>query len=91
MVGRGMTYQQIADECVLDRGTVHNTITSARQRLGGVSTIQALLIAIAREELGLTHDGICFLPIERPQSEDPDEQDPHSGNAEEELRSAAVA
>jgi DNA-binding NarL/FixJ family response regulator len=59
----GMTYNQIAEKCVVEPSTVKNTFAEARKRLETSTTTQCLLLAIAREEIGITHDGIAFLPV----------------------------
>lgn len=59
-----MTYEQIAETCFVSTDTVRSTLVNARQRLGANTTAQAAVIAIAREELGLTHEGLVYVPIE---------------------------
>jgi DNA-binding NarL/FixJ family response regulator len=62
MVGKGKLNQEIASIFNLSSRTVENTISQARTRLKARTTAQCILIAIAREELGLTHEGDCFVP-----------------------------
>jgi len=59
---RGMTQEEIAKECYVVKSTVKSTIGEARERLEVKTTLQCLCVAIAREELGLDHDGVCFIP-----------------------------
>jgi DNA-binding NarL/FixJ family response regulator len=59
---RGMTYEEIAKTSFVTKNTVRSTFTSARKRLGAETNTQCVVMAIAREELGLSHDGICFVP-----------------------------
>ena len=61
MSARGLRPGEIAQECVLSKDTVNSTITKARQRIGAKTVAQAVILAIAREELGLTHTGECFV------------------------------
>jgi len=62
MSARGLTYQQIAEECFVAIGTVRGTFEKARLRIGASTNVQAVVLAISREELGLTHDGQVFVP-----------------------------
>ena len=61
LIANGMRPVEIAELCVLSRGTVNATIDKARQRIGARNNSQAVVLAIAREELGLAHDGQCFI------------------------------
>lgn len=59
---QGETYAQIAEKCFVSIGTVKSTFAQARSRLQAFTTAQCIVYAISREELGLTHDGLCFIP-----------------------------
>lgn len=63
MSAQGKTYAEIAEICFVSIETVRGTLTKARERMGANTTAQAAVIAIAREELGLTHDGLVFVPV----------------------------
>lgn len=60
---RGMTYEEIAKDSYVALTTVTAAISKARQRLEVRTTLQCFAVAIAREELGIDHDGCCFIPI----------------------------
>ncbi len=62
LCAQGKLNQEIAYINKLSIRTVENAMALARKRLNAQTTAQAILIAIAREELGLDHDGLCFLP-----------------------------
>lgn len=62
MAARGMTYEQIAKACVIEISTVTSTFAKARIRLGTSTTMQCMVKAISREEIGIDHNGIAFLP-----------------------------
>lgn len=64
MTARGMTYEQIAKSKFVAVSTVRAAFTKARERKGASTTAQCIVLAIAHEELGLTHDGVCFVPEE---------------------------
>jgi DNA-binding CsgD family transcriptional regulator len=57
-----MQYAQIAVECKVSHKTVENTIAKARKRLNAATTAQAVVISVAREELGIDHNGRAFVP-----------------------------
>lgn len=59
---QGMTYEEIAETSFVTKNTVRSTFTAARKRLYAKTNTQCVVIAIAREELGLSYDGICFVP-----------------------------
>lgn len=59
---QGMTSEQIAKSCYVTANTVRSTFTEARKRLGATTTVQCVIMAIAREELGLDHEGYCYIP-----------------------------
>lgn len=61
-VAQGKQYEQIAQDKKISPHTVRNNIIAARKKLGATTTAQAVILAISREELGLSHDGICFVP-----------------------------
>lgn len=60
---RGMTYNQIAEKCCVTIDTVKATISKARNRLEAQTSLQCFSIAVAREELGIDHEGVAFIPI----------------------------
>lgn len=60
--GRGMRIPAIAGEYELTVQAVETTLKRARERYAVGTTVEALVIAIAREEIGLTHDGVCYTP-----------------------------
>lgn len=62
MAARGNTHKKIAEECFVSPKTVTSAFTNARSRLEASTTAQVIVLAIAREELGITHDGVCFVP-----------------------------
>lgn len=59
---QGMTSEQIAKSCFVSHNTVRSTFSAARARIGATTTVQCVIMAIAREELGLDHDGNCYVP-----------------------------
>ena len=63
MTAQGKSADQIARECFVSVNTVRSTVVDARARLKANNTAHCIIIAIAREELGLDHDGNCFISI----------------------------
>jgi DNA-binding CsgD family transcriptional regulator len=59
---RGMTYDQIAKDCVVSVKTITAALAEARKRLGTRTTLQCFAVAISREELGIDHEGYTFVP-----------------------------
>jgi DNA-binding CsgD family transcriptional regulator len=59
---QGMTSGKIAGVFCVSDNTVRSTFAAAKERLGAKTTVQAVVLAIAREELGLQHDGFCYMP-----------------------------
>jgi DNA-binding NarL/FixJ family response regulator len=64
MTASGMTNEEIAKVCCVAKSTVVDAFSEARKRLGTRTTAQTVLLAISREELGLDHNGRCFIPSE---------------------------
>lgn len=62
MAARGMTYEQISQYAHVEISTVKSTFAKARTRLNTSTTMQCLVIAISREEIGIDHNGVAFLP-----------------------------
>lgn len=62
MTAGGMTNDEIAKVCCVAKSTVVDAFAEARKRLETRTTPQTVLLAISREELGLDHDGNCFIP-----------------------------
>lgn len=62
MSARGITNAEIAKICFVSLNTVVSTFTEARKRLECKTTTQCVVKAISREEIGLDHDGIAFVP-----------------------------
>jgi DNA-binding NarL/FixJ family response regulator len=60
---RGMLHKQIAEKCCVTIDTVTSAFSEARKRLGTNTTLQLYAMAISREELGLDHNGVTFVPI----------------------------
>lgn len=59
---KGMSYKEIAKDCFVSINTVESTFLNARKRLEVKTNLQCFSVAISREELGLDHDGVCFVP-----------------------------
>lgn len=59
---QGFTSEQIANFLFISHNTVRSTFTSARKRLKASNTTQAVVLAIAKEELCLNHEGYCYTP-----------------------------
>lgn len=64
MTAQGKMQDQIAYECGIKIKSVENTIAKAKERLGAKTVSQAVIIAISREELGIDHDGHCFVALD---------------------------
>lgn len=58
---QGMTSGKIAGVFSVSDSTVRSTLASAKKSLGASTTAQAVVLAIAREELGLDHEGFCYI------------------------------
>lgn len=61
LTARGFQYAQIAHACGVSIKTIENQLSMARKRIGATTTAQCVVIAIAREELGIDHDGNCYV------------------------------
>lgn len=59
---QGLTSGKIAEVFCVSDSTVRSTFAKAKERLGATTTVQAVVLAIAREELGLDHEGFCYMP-----------------------------
>ena len=62
MTAQGLMHEKIAEICVVSPETVRNSLARARERMKASTTAQCVVLAIAREELGLTHEGYCYVP-----------------------------
>jgi len=65
MVACGMNYKDIAEKEVISEHTVATTIRNAKEAYNAANTAQCVVLAIAREELVLNHDGSCRVSDER--------------------------
>ncbi len=61
---QGNTAKQIAYKFTLSIATVNATMRAAKARMGTNTISQTIILAVAREELGVTHDGYCYVPKE---------------------------
>lgn len=57
----GMTYDQIAEDCIISVKTVTSAMSEARNRLGVKNNIQCFAVAIWRKELSFNLDGTCYV------------------------------
>lgn len=55
-----MNHAQIAEFCFIEVQSVKTTLQRVRERYGAASTTQCLAMAIAREEIVIDHDGVCY-------------------------------
>jgi DNA-binding CsgD family transcriptional regulator len=62
LYARGMRLEEIAAVCCVQIGTVKDAMLETRSRLGAKNSAEAVALAIAREELALDHDGVCYVP-----------------------------
>lgn len=64
MSARGKRTKEIAKELFISEATVRTTLASAKERLGAHTSMHTIVLAISREELGIDHNGVCFVAKE---------------------------
>jgi DNA-binding NarL/FixJ family response regulator len=60
LAGKGLSYKEIAKECTVSVETVRATFINTRQRIGANSNSHAIVKAVARNEIEISSDGVCF-------------------------------
>lgn len=60
----GYAYRDIAKFNFVTLSTVKSTLSRARERSKTKTTLQCFARAISREELGIDHNGVVFVPDE---------------------------
>lgn len=59
---KGKTYEEISDIFYVTVDTVTRSIAEARKRSETKTTLQCFARAVAREEIGIDHEGLVFIP-----------------------------
>jgi DNA-binding CsgD family transcriptional regulator len=62
LAGNGFTRNKIAQAFCVSPMTVKHTFARARARTGAASTAHCVVLAIAREQLILDHEGVVHVP-----------------------------